>query len=152
MKTRGLLAALALASCGSSGAPARATADGGADVGDASVATALGGEICAVRGIVELCPSTFAEAPEAGVTCDLVRAPCGGYSVWSERFSNGEIDVCVYDAQSGQIVDAVICNGQDQLCSGATNCGGGSIAPTLPASCAMPPDAPGCQNSRPIHP
>ena len=149
-KTRGLLAVVVLTSCGSSDAPAR-PADGGADVGDSSVATALGGAICAVRGIVKLCSSTFADTANAGVTCDFVRASCGGYSVWSERLID-EIDVCVYDLASGEIVDAVICGGSDQLCSGGMSCGGGPIAPTLPAACAIPPDAPGCQNIRPVHP
>jgi hypothetical protein len=151
MKTCDLLAALALASCGSSSDSARAMADGGADVGDASVGTVLGGDICAVRGIVQLCSATFADTANAGVTCDFVRASCGGYSVWSERLID-EVDGCVYDLASGQIVDAVICGGADQLCSGSMNCGGGSLAPTLPAACAIPPDTPGCQNIRPVHP
>jgi hypothetical protein len=152
MKARARLAAVALASWACSGDPARTAVDGAADAAPGSVAAALGGEICAVRGITELCASTFAETANAGLTCDFVRAPCGGYSVWAERFVGGEVDVCVYDAQGGQIIDAVICDGADTLCSASTMCGGGPIAPTLPASCAIPPDEPSCQNTRPIPP
>jgi hypothetical protein len=151
-KRRGLLTTVALTSWACSGDPARTAVDGAADVAPGSVAAALGGEICAVRDITQLCEPTFAGTADAGLTCDFVRAPCGGYSVWAERFVGGEVDVCVYDAQGGQILDAVICDGSDTLCSASTRCGGGPIAPTLPAACAIPADEPTCQNMRPILP
>jgi hypothetical protein len=152
MNTPARFAAVALASWACSGDPAPTAVDGAADVAPGSVAAALGGEICAVRDITKLCASTFADTANAGLTCDFVRAPCGGYSVWAERFSGGEVDVCVYDAQGGQIVDAVICDGSETLCSASTRCGGGPIAPSLPASCAIPPDESTCSNVRSIPP